>query len=490
MNKKIVIAGSRSGVGKTTISLGLMAALKKRGLKVQPFKVGPDYIDPGFHTLICGRNSYNLDSYFLGAAGVKKVFSENSKQADISLIEGVMGLFDGKGINSTSSTAEIAKIIKAPVILIIDARKVAQSAAAVVYGYKNYDQKLNLKGVIINNISSPHHFKLLKEAIKAKMNDLVVLGYLPKNQDLELPERHLGLVPVSESSELKAYSQKLIRIMEKYIDIDQLIRISQIESENFSKADLAIKSTKKNINKNNKFKNKNIPREEKVKINSFSKNFKEKIESANIKIGIASDQAFNFYYQANLDLLKSAGAKIIEFSPLKDSNLPKVDAVYLGGGFPESFLRELASNREFKSDFKEKIKQGLPAYAECGGFMYFCRQVKDFEGKKFQMLDLLPAEIEMTSKLQEMGYREVEASADNLLFKKGEKAKGHVFHYSRISKIEKNVKKSYKYRKKEEGYSSLDNVLVSYVHLHFASNLQIVKNYLEKALIYNKSRGA
>jgi cobyrinic acid a,c-diamide synthase len=434
MNKKIVIAGSRSGVGKTTISLGLMAALKKRGFKVQPFKVGPDYIDPGFHTLICGRDSYNLDSYFLGAAGVNKVFSEKSKQADISMIEGVMGLFDGKGKNSTSSTAEIAKIINAPVILIIDARKVAQSAAAVVYGYKNYDQKLNLKGVIINNISSPHHFELLKKAIKDKMSDLIVLGYLPKNQDLELPERHLGLVPVSESSELKAYSQKLVELMEKYIDIEQVIEISQVESENLLKNNLAIKSTIKNI-----------------------------------KIGLASDQAFNFYYQINLDLLKAAGAKIVEFSPLTDSRLPEVDAVYLGGGFPESFLQELAANREFKSDFKEKVKQGLPAYAECGGLMYFCRQVKDFEGKEFQMLDLLPAEIEMTSKLQEMGYREVEASADNLLFKKGEKARGHVFHYSRISKIDQKVKRSY---------------------LHFASNLQIVKNYLEKALIYKKSRGA
>ncbi|RCW50446.1 cobyrinate a,c-diamide synthase [Halanaerobium sp. MA284_MarDTE_T2] len=483
MNKKLLIAGSRSGVGKTTISLGLMAALKKRGLKVQPFKVGPDYIDPGFHTLICGRDSYNLDSYFLGAAGVKKVFSENSKQADISMIEGVMGLFDGKGKESVSSSAEIAKIIKASVILIIDARKVAQSAAAVVYGYKNYDQKLNLKGVIINNISSPHHFKLLKEAIKAKMNDLVVLGYLPKNQDLELPERHLGLVPVSESSELKAYSQKLIEIMEKYIDIEQVIEISQVEPENLFKDNSATKSTIKNI----KIKNK---REEKIETKSFSENFKGKMESANIKIGIASDQAFNFYYQINLDLLKAAGAKIVEFSPLTDSRLPEVDAVYLGGGFPESFLQELAANREFKSDFKEKVKQGLPAYAECGGLMYFCRQVKDFEGKEFQMLDLLPAEIEMTSKLQEMGYREVEASADNLLFKKGEKARGHVFHYSRISKIDQKVKRSYNYRKKEEGYSSLDNILASYIHLHFASNLQIVKNYLEKALIYKKSRGA
>lgn len=205
MNKKLLIAGTRSGVGKTTIALGLMAALKKRGLQVQPFKVGPDYIDPGFHTLICSQNSYNLDSYFLGTAGVQQIFSKLSAQADISIIEGVMGLFDGKGKDSVSSSAEIAKTVKAPVVLIIDARKIAQSAAAEVYGYKHYDPDLKLKAVIINNVSSQHHYQLLRDAIKAKMPELKVLGYLPKNQELKLPERHLGLVPVAESKELENY---------------------------------------------------------------------------------------------------------------------------------------------------------------------------------------------------------------------------------------------------------------------------------------------
>ncbi|RAK10577.1 cobyrinic acid a,c-diamide synthase [Halanaerobium saccharolyticum] len=458
MNKKIVIAGSRSGVGKTTLALGLMAALKKQGLKVQPFKVGPDYIDPGFHTLICGRNSYNLDSYFLGAAGVRRTFLQNSQQADISLVEGVMGLFDGKGKDSVSSTAEIAKTIKAPVILVIDARKVAQSAAAVVYGYKNYDPDLNLKGVIINNVSSPHHFKLLKEAVEAKMSDLKILGYLPKNQDLELPERHLGLVPVTESRELEIYIQKLTELMEEYIDLEGIIEIS--ESDDLIEIDSAA---------------------------DFSSGFKDKIKKAKIKIAVALDQAFNFYYQANLELLKAAGAEIIEISPLNDSQLPEVDAAYFGGGFPESFLEELALNKEFKNDLKEKISEGLPIYAECGGLMYLSSQVKDFEGNIYQMLDLIPAEIEMTSKLQEMGYREIEASADNLLLNKGEKARGHVFHYSKISKIEANVKRKYSYRKIREGYSTLENILASYVHLHFASNPEMVNNFLLKALAYQKS---
>jgi len=481
MNKKIVIAGSRSGVGKTTLALGLMAALKKRGLKVQPFKVGPDYIDPGFHTLICGRNSYNLDSYFLGADGVRRTFFKNSQQADISLVEGVMGLFDGKGKDSVSSTAEIAKIIKAPVILVIDAHKVAQSAAAVVYGYKNYDQDLNLKGIIINNVSSPHHFRLIKEAVEAKMSDLKILGYLPKNQDLELPERHLGLVPVSESQELEIYSQKLIKLIEEHIDLDQLIKISELEANNLLNNNLSTK------NKNNNHRAKGIKISAEIESDNFAAAFKNKMKKEKIKIAVALDQAFNFYYQENLELLKAAGAEVVEVSPLMDSQLPAVDAVYIGGGFPESFLKELALNKEFKRDLKEKINEGLPIYGECGGLMYLSSRVKDLEGKEYQMLDLIPAKIEMTSKLQEMGYREIKAVSDNLLLNKGEKARGHVFHYSKISKIEGNVKRKYSYRKIKEGYSTLENILASYVHLHFASNPEIVKNFLLKASAYKKS---
>ncbi|MFW6251990.1 MAG: cobyrinate a,c-diamide synthase [Halanaerobium sp.] len=463
MNKRVVIAGSRSGVGKTTITLGLMAALKNKGLRVQPFKVGPDYIDPGFHSLVCGRNSCNLDSYFLEENGVRSLFSKKSKAADISLVEGVMGLFDGKGKDAVSSTAEIARIIKAPVILVIDARKVAQSAAALVYGYKNYDQKLNLKGLIINNVSSRHHFQLLKEAVEAKMSDIKILGYLPKIEELELPERHLGLVPVSESRELKKYIQKLTVLMEEHIDLESVIEIAAA-AEKFTAA-------KRNLSKN------------------FNNQFINQVAEAELKIGIASDQAFNFYYQSNFDLLKEAGAEIVEISPLNDSSLPEVDAFYLGGGFPESFLEELAANSKFKNDLKAKIREGLPTYAECGGLMYLCSSVKNFEGKNFEMLNLISAEIEMTSKLQEMGYREVRATADNLLFKKGERARGHVFHYSKIVNLDRNLKKTYCYRNKEEGYSSLNNLLASYVHLHFGSNPELVKNFLLQALAYKKNRG-
>lgn len=468
MNKKLLIAGTRSGVGKTTIALGLMAALKKRGLQVQPFKVGPDYIDPGFHTLICSQNSYNLDSYFLGAAGVQKIFSKLSAQADISIIEGVMGLFDGKGKDSVSSSAEIAKTVKAPVVLIIDARKIAQSAAAEVYGYKNYDQDLKLKAVIINNVSSKHHFQLLKTAIKAKMPELKVLGYLPKNKDLKLPERHLGLVPVAESKELEQYLEKLTQIIEEYLDLENLLEIAAAESISAVKTEEPLKDF----------------------ADLFQADFKKSIGQNKLKIAVAYDQAFNFYYQANLDLFKELGVEVIEVSPLNDAQLPEVDAFYLGGGFPESFLAELEANKSFQASLKARAKAGLPIYAECGGLMYLCRSIENLAGTKYKLAALIPAEIKMTSKLQEMGYREITALSDSLLLKKGDQARGHAFHYSQITNIAAELERKYKYRDHLEGYSSLNNILASYVHLHFWSNPQIVENLLTRALSYQKSRGA
>ncbi|MGM0547721.1 MAG: cobyrinate a,c-diamide synthase [Bacillota bacterium] len=468
MNKKLLIAGTRSGVGKTTIALGLMAALKKRGLQVQPFKVGPDYIDPGFHTLICSQNSYNLDSYFLGTAGVQQIFSKLSAQADISIIEGVMGLFDGKGKDSVSSSAEIAKTVKAPVVLIIDARKIAQSAAAEVYGYKHYDPDLKLKAVIINNVSSQHHYQLLRDAIKAKMPELKVLGYLPKNQELKLPERHLGLVPVAESKELENYLEKLIQIIEKYLDLEALLEIAAVE-------------------KNPEFK---TGTQFKPFVDLFKSDFKKDISKNKIKVAVAFDQAFNFYYQANLDLLQELGVKIIEVSPLNDAKLPEVDAFYLGGGFPESFLAELEANKSFQASLKAKAKAGLPIYAECGGLMYLCNSIEDLNGAKYNLAALIPAQIKMTSKLQEMGYREITALSDNLLLAKGDQARGHVFHYSQITNIAAELKQKYEYRDKLEGYSSSDNILASYVHLHFWSNPKMVQNFLTRALSYQKNRGA
>ena len=456
-NKRLVIAGSRSGVGKTTISLGLMAALTNRGYEVQPYKVGPDYIDPGFHTLVTDNPSYNLDSYFLGEKGVKEVFADNTANSFISIIEGVMGLFDGKGKESTSSTAEIAKILNSPVVLVVDGKKMAQSGAALAYGYKNYDSELDVRGIILNNIGSQRHYQLLKEAIESKPVNLEVLGYLLRQDKLELPERHLGLVPTQESKDLNNYISKLVKLIERNIDIEKILEIA----------------------------------DKSLEINQEKKKLYKKEEKYNVDLGIAYDQAFNFYYQYNLDVLEEMGANLIYFSPLKDNNLPKVDGIYLGGGFPESFLKQLESNRSMKKDIFKKAQKGMPVYAECGGLMYLSDLIVDLKKNKYKMAGLISGQIEMKDSLQEMGYKEIEVVKDNVILNKGEKARGHVFHYSKISKISKEVKKCYKLKKdKLEGYSSKFNVLASYLHLHFGSNLNIVNRFLHTAKKFKKNNFA
>ncbi|MFW6306449.1 MAG: cobyrinate a,c-diamide synthase, partial [Bacillota bacterium] len=349
--KNIVVAGTESGVGKTTIALGLMASLTQKGYKVQPFKVGPDYIDPGFHSLATGVKSRNLDSYFLEDEGVKRVFIKGSKKADISIIEGVMGLFDGKGEEGRSSTAEIARILDAPVVLVMDVGKVAQSAAAVAYGYKNYDPDLKVQAIILNNIASQGHYQMIKKAIEEKVG-IKVIGCLYKNTELKLSERHLGLVPTFESNDIEKYFNKLRKEIDDNIDIKLLLNI---------------------MNDNNL-----LIKQEKIVSEISTKR--------NVNIGIAYDQAFNFYYQENLDILKERGANLIYFSPVNDTSLPDVDGIYIGGGFPESFLRELAENREMKNDIYTKIKSGLPVYAECGGLMYLARDVVDFNKEEYSMV--------------------------------------------------------------------------------------------------------
>lgn len=449
---RILIAGTQSGVGKTTITVGLMKALTKRKYNIQPYKVGPDYIDPGFHTLVTANRSRNLDSFFLGEEALLRLFFLTSKRATLSIIEGVMGLFDGKGKEGESSTARIAKILNTPVILIIDGKKLAQSAAAIAYGYKNLDRDLQLKGVIINNIASQGHYQMIKYSIEEKVG-IKVFGYLPRQKELNLPERHLGLVPITESKDLGHYLDKLVAEIEEYVDLDEIIKIADDSTE------LEISSPKgiSNLSKEKKF---------------------------TVKLGVAYDRAFNFYYQYNLDLLKELGAVIKTFSPLKDKSLPDIDGLYLGGGFPESFLEQLAANKSLKEHIIQAIRSGLPTYAECGGLMYLCNQITDLSGKSFSMVGAVPARAIMTEKLQGMGYVKAQGLKDNILLKKGEEVKGHEFRYSKLVDLDD---KRFAYRlfggKGEDGRFAgylQDNLLASYVHLHFGSNPLVAQRFLER----------
>ena len=383
MNSRVVIAGTESGVGKTTLSIGLMAVLTKHGYDVQPYKVGPDYIDPGFHTLVTSNQAWNLDSCFLGAEGCKEIFQYSAPGSDIAVIEGVMGLFDGKNDKpDQGSTAHIAKTLDAPVVLVMDVKKMARSAAAVAYGYKNFDSDLNLAGVILNNIGSEGHYQLVKDSL-AEVG-VEVLGYLPHQSDLELPERHLGLVPTTESKELDDFIAQLVALIEENINLEQLLALSQPQS--------AVETAEQTM---------------------FTTE-----QDYDLTLGVAYDQAFNFYYQANLELLASRGVSLKYFSPLTDNKLPEVDGLYIGGGFPESFLSQLASNQSLQEDIYEQVIAGLPTYAECGGLMYLSEQVIDSQGNSFPMVGLISGQVEMTDSLQAMGYVEAEVVKDNILFKR------------------------------------------------------------------------
>lgn len=445
--KKILIAGTNSGVGKTTISLGIMQALTKRNLKVQPYKVGPDYIDPSYHTFITGRDSRNLDSYMLDDEKIKYIFKNASKDADISVIEGVMGLYDGFGIDLNSCTSSYtSKILKSPVILVINGKAMSSSAAAMVLGYKELDKEVNIKGVIVNNVKTKNHYELIKEAIEKYCN-VEVLGYFPPNEKFKLDSRHLGLVP---SVEIEALTEKFYDLgseIEKYINIDRLIEIS--ESEEIE--------TSFELNELPKFKSKSI--------------------------AVAYDKAFNFYYKENLELLNQMNIEIKTFSPLYDEIVPKADCIYIGGGFPEVFAKELGINKKMRESIKKAHENNVPIYAECGGLMYLGEKLLDLDGNEYEMVGIFEGISKMTKSLKRFGYCDGIAKVDTVFSNKGDIIKGHEFHHSEFNS---NEECSYKMVKKrgnkivDEWYGgySKGNTLATYLHTHFYNNLDSIIKFI------------
>lgn len=453
---RILIGATNSGAGKTTISMGIMAALKERGMKVQPFKVGPDYIDTSYHSFITGRKSRNLDSFMIDDEKIKYLFEKNSKDADISVVEGVMGLYDGFGLDIDNCTSSYtSKILKAPVILIIDGSGMATSAAAMVKGYMELDKSVDIQGVIINKLGSKSHYEMIKSAIE-RYTDAQVLGYLPKNLDFSLPSRHLGLIPSLEMDELNQKFEDLGKIVEEHIDIDKIIEISQKEWE----------PCKKEID---------LPRFD------------------DITVAIAYDKSFNFYYWDSLDLLEDMGAKIVRFSPLEDTKLPECDCIYIGGGFPEIFGKELEANGEIRRALKMAHEKNIPIYAECGGLMYLGEKLVGTDGQEYEMLGLLKGKSIMTKRLKRFGYSQGIAKFDTVISKKGQLVRGHEFHHSDFEtdetaayEIEKN--RDGKVLKQWEGGFAKENLLGTYLHTHFYSNMSIASNFLELARRQKKER--
>jgi cobyrinic acid a,c-diamide synthase len=446
-----MIAGTHSGAGKTTLSLGIMGVLSEK-YKVQPFKVGPDYIDTAYHRYVTGSFSVNLDLYMLGEEKLKNLFYKNASCADISIIEGVMGLYDGIDATSRGSSAHIAKLVNVPVVLVVDASSMAASVSALIMGYIHYDKEVDVRGVILNKVGNERHYALLKEIIERDL-DIEVFGYLPKDAEFELPERHLGLLPVYETENLDKKLKKLYECVKNCIDTDKLMNLT-------------------------------------VKLPYFSGEGNKVVKEEKVKIAYAYDEAFNFYYKASLEALEEMGAHLIPFSPLKDEKLPEgIDGIYIGGGFPEVFAKRLSENKKMLKEIKEAAEKGMPVYAEGGGFMYLSKSIRDLEGNTYSMVGVFDFEVVMTKRLQRFGYVEAEVSTDNVLFKKGEKIKGHEFHYSRIEGFPQNASYTVNKPGKEEKWECgfvYKNTLASFVHIDLYAYKDGVKRFLDKCLSYRR----
>jgi cobyrinic acid a,c-diamide synthase len=442
LGKGFVVTGPASGVGKTTVTLSLMAALRKRGLTVQPFKCGPDFIDGGHHARACGRASRNLDGWMFSADANRRVFYANAADADVSVVEGVMGMFDGvNGKSETGSTAEIAKWHGLPVILVVEASAMARSAAALVHGFDSFDPAVKVAGVIFNRVNGGGHYQMLKDAL-TRSTGARPLGYLPRDERVHIPERYLGLVTAGEGLLPDSALLLLGELAENNIDLDGLLECAA-PIPTTPKDDLTEDAPRALAN--------------------------------SVRLGIARDKAFCFYYEDNLDALRGAGAEIAEFSPLEDSALPTaLDALYFGGGYPELFAKQLAENGQMLAAIKQAAEEGLPIYGECGGLMYLAKEIVTKEGSPFPMAGVLPITVQMTDRLVNFGYTEVSFTSDCLLGPAGTKARGHSFHCSRIIDAGP-IERVYRARNSMTGGEdaeglSVKNVLASYIHLHFLSS--------------------
>jgi cobyrinic acid a,c-diamide synthase len=451
-----LIGGTTSGSGKTTITLGILAALGQRGFKVQSFKCGPDFIDPTLHTMVTGNVSRNLDLRMAGASFCRDSFLRNIQGMDVAVIEGVMGLYDG----GQASSAALAIALSLPVLLVIDVRSAAESIAAVLKGFEVYNQDVRISGVIFNRVGSARHQELIRDAVK-KHCTTEILGFFPRDADFVIPERHLGLHMGEESPLDRNRIHALAQAIEEHIDIDRLLRI-------------------------------NI-----TKITGKVKRHVQRHVEQRVRLAVARDQAFCFYYQDNFDLFEQTGIDPVFFSPLHDSDLPEdIDGIYIGGGYPELFAEQLSGNEEIRRQIKAWADLGGPVFCECGGFMYMSRWLIDLQNTRFPMVGVFPATIEMNKKLSRLGYREAALTGDCMLGECGDRLYGHEFHYSAIKEIEPGVATVLDLQDgRKEGYT-VQNVLGGYIHFHFGQSekgIESLYNFLQKGRgrkrwsLYNRS---
>jgi len=462
----IIIAGERSGVGKTTVTLALLAALKARSLKdrssVQSFKVGPDYIDPMFHSYITRLPCRNLDPVLTSEDYVRSCFIKHS-QVEYALIEGVMGLFDGAtGKDDTASTAHVARLLNVPVVLILNCASTSRSVAAIAHGYRTFDPRIHIAGVVLNRVGSDRHLELLTQALEPL--SLPILGVLRRQDNISIPDRHLGLIPTAEMADLDGIIERLAHLGETCFDWEKLLPLIK----NVDPPQSPLKRGK----------------------NQFSPLFKGGWGgSPKLRIAIAQDRAFSFYYADNLDLFTELGAELIPWSPISDRALPEnVHGLYFGGGFPEVFAAELAANKTARESVHNAIKSGIPTYAECGGLMYLCDRIVDFQEQSFPMVNIFPTAAKMGKRLT-LGYRQAIALQDSPLVNKGDVIWGHEFHRSSLTELSDRPLYSLQgydshLQYPSEGWQKYQ-VHAAYTHLHFGAQRHLLENFLAKARTKN-----
>ncbi len=450
----LVIAGERSGVGKTTVTLALLASLCRRGMEIQSFKVGPDYIDPMFHSYVTGRACRNLDPVLTAESYVKQCFARHSQGCEYALVEGVMGLFDGISsftdeglITDFASTAHIARLLDLPVLLVIDCSRLSGSVAAIAHGYCSFDPKIKIAGLVLNRVGSDRHLSLLQDSLKPLQ--LPILGVLRRQDNITIRDRHLGLIPTAELPELNTLINHLADLGDTCFDWEHLLPLLQSQPCPLPPAPCSLPPT--------------------------------------LKIAVARDRAFNFYYQDNLDLMQQLGAELVFWSPLEDVALPEdIQGMYFGGGFPEVFAEQLAANTSARDAVKAAIRQGMPAIAECGGLMYLCEQIIDFEGKSWSMVGVLPTSATMGGRLT-LGYRRALALQDSLLVAAGTNVYGHEFHRSSlVSTPHQPLFATYRYDCDEnmgdEGWNIPLNIHASYIHQHWGASVEIPQRFIQQCL--------
>lgn len=469
-----MVAGTHSGCGKTTLTLALLASLRARGLDVQPFKVGPDFIDPGFHHVVSGRESRNLDGWMLGLRYNQELFQQRLKLAHGAVVEGVMGLFDGfDGSREWGSSAEMAKWLNIPVLLVVDARSMARSAAALVQGFQNFDGDLSFAGVLFNRVGSVGHLRYLEEALESVEGSMPVLGGIPREAEVALPERHLGLVTAHETVLTEDWMRKLTALMEDHVALDELLKRCAWKGL----LDVAPERA-------------GAPSwDEREKASPFELlQVQSRCTSSKIPVAVARDAAFCFYYPDNLELLESFGAQIQFFSPLAGETVPpSACGVYLGGGYPELYARELSGQKGFLEALRSGAARGMPIYAECGGLMVLGRFIETLERTTHSMAGLLPFGTRMLPRRKALGYTEVLLREPCLLGDPGMVMRGHEFHYSEIvdSGERAPVQKVYELRKRKhasprmEGYA-VGSVLASYIHLHWGSAPRAAESFVAR----------